>query len=305
MPSSILVATNVRLHVRLIGSAHNPALLMIQGLGMQMTDWPGALLTALSQHRRVILFDNRDYGRSSSCGPAIDPTLREADYPFAPVSPAKAPYSLHDMAADALGLMDALRIERADVLGFSMGGMIAQIMAARYPDRVRKLVSLMSSGGQASLPADTPGAQALAWMIVHVPDRAQLIRQMTGAQSLWSGPHHEIDATAAARRLELSYRRCYRPAAIHRQALAYASAGDRSALLRRVRCPSLVIHGVADPIIPLSFAEAAARLIPGARLLTLPDAGHDLHPALLPRICTAIRDHLDSAADLGSAHVSS
>ena len=304
MPS-ILIATNVRLHVRLIGSAHNPALLMIQGLGMQITDWPRALLTALSQHHRLILFDNRDYGRSSPCGPAIDPALREADYPFAAVSPADAAYSLHDMAADALGLLDALRIERADVLGFSMGGMIAQILAARCPDRVRALVSLMSSGGQAFLPAGTPGARALARMIVHVPDRARLIRHMTAAQSLWSGPHHAIDAAAVARHLELSYRRCYRPAAVHRQAVAYASAGDRSDLLRRIRCPSLVIHGAADPIIPLPFAETAARLIPGARLLTLPDAAHDLHPALLPRLSAAIRDHLGAAADLGRANVAS
>jgi pimeloyl-ACP methyl ester carboxylesterase len=301
MPA-ILVANNTRLHVRLVGPAHGPALLMIQGLGMQMTDWPRALLAALSQHHRLVLFDNRDYGRSTSCGPAIDPALREADYPFAPVPQAKAPYSLHDMAADALGLMDALRIDCADVLGFSMGGMIAQIMAAQHPDRVRSLVSLMSSGGQAALPADTLGSQALARMIVHVPDRARLIRQMTAAQRLWSGPHYEIDPNAVARHLELSYRRCYRPAAIHRQALAYASAGDRSDLLRRIRCPSLVIHGKADPIIPLCFAEAAARLIPGARLLTLSDAAHDLHPTLLPRLSAAIRDHLGSASDMRFIH---
>lgn len=301
MPT-ILVANNTRLHVRLAGPTHMPALLMIQGLGMQITDWPWVLLAALSQHRRLILLDNRDYGRSGPCGPAIDPALREADYPFVPVSPVKAPYSLYDMAADALGLMDALRIERADVLGFSMGGMIAQIMAAQCPDRVRSLVSLMSSGGQPSLPADTPGARALARMIVHVPDRARLIRHMIAAQRLWSGPHHETDANAIARHLERSYRRCYRPAAIHRQALAYASAGERSDLLRRIQCPSLVIHGEADPVIPLSFAEAAARLIPGSRLVTLPDAAHDLHPALLPRLWAAILDHLASAVDRRPVH---
>lgn len=293
----ISVADDTRLHARLIGPAHRPALLMIQGLGMQATDWPRALLGALAAHRCLILFDNRDYGRSSLCGPAIDPTLRETDYPFAPIAPTEAPYSLHDMAVDALRLLDALRIERADVLGFSMGGMIGQIMAAQWPGRVRALVSLMSSGGQAVLPADTPGARALARMIVHVPDRARLIRLMTDAQRLWSGPHHAIAAKAVARHLELGYRRCYRPAAIHRQAVAYASAGDRSDLLRRIRCRSLVIHGAADPVIPLSFAEAAARLIPGSHMLTLPDGAHDLHPALLPRLSAAILAHLGTAAD--------
>lgn len=300
MPS--ILANNKRLHVRLVGPAYKPALLMIQGLGMQMTDWPRALLAGLSQQHRLILFDNRDYGRSGLCGPAIDPALRETDYPFAPVSPAKVPYSLYDMAADALGLMDALCIERADVVGFSMGGMIAQIMAAQRPDRVRSLVSLMSSGGQAALPAHTSGAHALARMIVHVPDRARLIAQMTAAQLLWSGPHHQINAKVVARHLEFSYRRCYRPAAIHRQALAYASAGERSDLLRRIQCPSLVIHGEADPVIPLSFAEAAARLIPRSRFIALPDAAHDLHPEVLPRISAAILDHLDASREARLVH---
>lgn len=296
MPA-ILLANGTRLHVRLIGPAHRPALLMIQGLGMQITDWPRALLVALSQHHRLVLFDNRDYGRSSPCGPAIDASLREVDYPSAPVPPGDAPYSLYDMAADALGLLEALGIERADLLGFSLGGMIAQIIAARHPDRVRSLVSLMSSGGQPVLPAGTPGARSLARMIVHVPARGRLIRQMTAAQRLWSGPHHTIEPALIARHLELSYRRCYRPAAIHRQALAYASAGDRSGLLRCIACPTLVIHGEADPIIPLPFAEAAARLIAGSRFMALADAAHDLHPALLPRLSAAIRDHLASTAE--------
>ncbi|WP_119303796.1 alpha/beta fold hydrolase [Dongia deserti] len=297
MPA-IVIGSSMRLHVRMIGSADHSPLLLIQGLGMQMTDWPGTLLAALSQHHRLVLFDNRDYGRSSPCGPAIDPALRESDYPFAPVAPERAPYSLYDMAADALSLLDALRIDSAHVMGFSMGGMIAQIMAAQWPDRVRSLVSLMSSGGQPVLLDDMPGAQFLARMIVHVPDRARLIRRMVAAQSAWTGPHHVIDPRIVVRRLELGYRRCYRPAAIHRQALAYASAGDRSSLLRCIRCPSLVIHGGADPIIPLAFAEAAARLIPGASLMVLPDAAHDLHPAVVPRLSAAILAHLAVAAPI-------
>ncbi len=302
MPAT-LVANKTRLHVRLIGAAQQPTLLMIQGLGMQLTDWPRALLAALSQHYRLVVFDNRDYGRSSLHGPAIDSALRESDFPFASVPPGQAPYSLHDMAADAFGLMDMLRIERAHVLGFSMGGMIAQIMAAQHPDRVCSLVSLMSSGGQAALPANGPGSRALAQMIVHVADRVRLIQHMIAAQRIWAGPHHEIERKTVARHLELSYRRCYRPAGIHRQALAHASAGDRSDLLQRIRCPSLVIHGEADPIIPSSFAETAARLIAGSRLIMLPDAAHDLHPALLPRLSAAILAHLRAADEAGLVHL--
>jgi pimeloyl-ACP methyl ester carboxylesterase len=296
MPT-IRAANSTHLHVRLVGPERAPALLMIQGLGMQMTDWPRALLIALAERYRLVLFDNRDYGRSSPCGPAIDPSLSEADYPFAPVSPSDAPHSLYDMAADVLGLLDALQIERAHVLGFSMGGMIAQILAAQQPDRVCSLISLMSSGGQAILPATVPASRTLARMIVHVPDRVHLICQMVAAQRVWSGPRHAIDPQRAARHMELSCRRCYRPAAIYRQALAYASAGARFDLLRRIHCPALVIHGELDPVIPLTFAETARQLIPRSRFIALPDAAHDLHPAVLPRVSAAILDHLDSAKE--------
>ena len=289
-------ANATQLHVRLIGPAHAPALLMIQGLGMQLTDWPRALLAALAARYRLILFDNRDYGRSAPCGPATDPALGTADYPFAPVPPSGASYSLQDMVADALGLLDALHIERAHVLGFSMGGMIAQILAARYPDRVRSLISLMSSGGQAVLPPTIPAARTLAQMIVHVADRGRLVRQMIAAQQVWSGPRHAIDPNRVARHLELSFRRCYRPAGIYRQALAYASAGTRFDLLRRIHSPALVIHGALDPVIPLAFAETAWRLMPGSHHLVLPDAAHDLHPDILPRVAEAVLGHLDIAA---------
>ena len=294
MPT-IRVANDTRLHVRLIGPENAPALLMIQGLGMQSTDWPRSLLAALAVRYRLILFDNRDYGRSSACGPAVDPALCEGDYPFLPIAPQAAPYSLHDMAADAVGLLDALRIAEAHVLGFSMGGMIAQILAAQHPGRVRSLTSLMSSAGQAVLPASIPAAWTLAQMIVDVPDRAQLIGRAVAAQCVWSGPCHAIDADRVARRSMLGFRRCYRPAAVFRQALAYASAGERFDLLRRIRCPTLVIHGALDPVIPLAFAVAARDLIPGSRLVTLPDAAHDLHPAVLSRLRAAILDHLHVA----------
>jgi len=276
-----LLANNIRLHLRELGPRGAPALLLVQGLGMQITDWPQALLNRLARRYRVILFDNRDYGRSQLCGPAIDPALSEADYPFAPVALERAIYSLRDMALDTLGVLDALGIAHAHVLGFSMGGMIAQMLAALHPGRVLSLVSLMSSGGQAVIPAavipvDAPAARALARMIVHVPDRAGLIAQSLEAAQIWAGPHHVLDAKRAARHIELGLRRCYRPAAIHRQALAYASAGERFALLRRIACPTLILHGGADPLIPPAFARQAHLLIPGSRFLVLPDAAHDL-----------------------------
>lgn len=299
-PMPLIRANNeIHLRIRSLGSQRRPALLMIQGLGMQITDWPRALLAELAGHHRLILFDNRDYGRSSPCGRAGDPALTEADYPFEPVPTSRAPYSLFDMAADAIGLLDALQIECAHVLGFSLGGMVAQLLAAGHPDRVLSLVSLMSSGGQAVLPASIPAARTLSQMIVHTMDRAHLIQQMVAAQRVWSGPRHEIDANRVARHLDLGYRRCYRPAAIYRQALAYASAGERFDLLRRIRCPTLIIHGEIDPIIPLGFAERASQLIPGSRFMAIPDAAHDLHPALLPRISAAVRDHLEFSGQDG------
>lgn len=286
-----IVANSMRLHVRVIAPRAAPAALpalLIQGLGMQVTDWPRAMLTALARDRRVILFDNRDYGRSQPCGPAIDPALREADYPFAPVAAGRAPYSLFDMADDALGVLDVLGVRRAHVVGFSLGGMVAQILAARHPARVASLVSLMSSGGQAAIPAEVPAAQPLARMIVHQPDRGALIAQAIAAQRIWSGPGAPFDARRAARHAMLSYRRCYRPAAIHRQALAYAAAGERFDLLRRIRVPTLIAHGALDPVIPPAFARVAQRLIAGSRLIELPDAAHDLGGAVAAAIAPEI-----------------
>jgi pimeloyl-ACP methyl ester carboxylesterase len=271
-----LLANDIRLHVRELGPRGAPALLLVQGLGMQVTDWPRALLRRLAQRNHLILFDNRDYGRSQLCGPAIDPALRAADYPFAPVAPERTSYALSDMAQDALGVLDALGIARAHLLGFSLGGMIAQMVAALHPDRVLSLTSLMSSGGQAALPPDVPAARELARMIVHVSDRRHRLARALAAAQIWAGPYCPIDRVRAARHLDLNDRRCYRPAAVHRQALAYASAGERSLLLRCIACPTLILHGDADPVIPLSFARRAHELIPRSRFMVLPGAAHDL-----------------------------
>ncbi|HEX6120995.1 MAG TPA: alpha/beta hydrolase [Dongiaceae bacterium] len=289
----LITANGVALRARILGPSAAPALLMIQGLGMQLTDWPRALLARLAERYRVVLYDNRDYGRSQLCGPAVDRSLRAADYPFEPVPPERAPYSLYDLAEDARALLDALEIECAHVAGFSLGGMIAQVLAARHPHRVRSLTSLMSSMGQPVLPASAPAAHLLARMIVHVPDRAQLIAQSLAAQRVWAGDAHGIDAAKSARHFDLNYRRCYRPAAIHRQAFAYASAGERSGLLRTIRCPILVVHGEHDPLIPPAYAMEARHLLPQSRLLLLPDGAHDLHPALLPRLAAAMLDHFE------------
>jgi pimeloyl-ACP methyl ester carboxylesterase len=286
-----ITANGVALRARILGPSAAPALLMIQGLGMQLTDWPRALLGRLAERYRVVLYDNRDYGRSRPCGTAIDRSLCEADYPFEPVPPERAPYTLYDLAEDARALLDALEIGCAHVAGFSLGGMIAQVLAARHPHRVRSLTSLMSSMGQPVLPATAPAARLLARMIIHVPDRAQLIVQSLAAHRVWAGDAHGIDAAKTARHFDLSFRRCYRPAAIHRQALAYASAGDRSSLLSMIRCPTLVVHGERDPLIPPAYAMEARHLLPQSRLLLLSDGAHDLHPALLPRLGTAMLDH--------------
>ncbi|HET6620516.1 MAG TPA: alpha/beta hydrolase [Dongiaceae bacterium] len=298
----VIAANGVALRARIFGPSGAPALLMIQGLGMQLTDWPRPLLARLAERYRIVLYDNRDYGRSQPCGPAIDRSLCAADYPFEPVPPERAPYSLYDLAEDARALLNAFGIERAHVAGFSLGGMIAQVLAARHPHRVRSLTSLMSSMGQPVLPASAPAARLLGQMIVDVPDRTRLVAQSLAAQRVWAGGAHGIDAAKAARHFALSYRRCYRPAAIYRQALAYASAGERSGLLRAIRCPTLVIHGERDPLIPPAYALEARRLVPEARILLLPDGSHDLHPALLPRLATAMLDHLarsDAAMRLG------
>jgi proline iminopeptidase len=284
------------LHTETIGDDRAAPVLLIQGLAQQLTDWPSELIAALAAHHRVILCDNRDAGLSPLYGPALDPALRESDFPTADGPVSDAPYTLHDMAEDARAALDRLGIAQVHVVGYSMGGLIAQILAARYPARVRSLVSLMSADGAPWIESTPAAWSAMARSITCGGDMASRLDMLTGDAAIYRGPYLGFERAEMRRHVASALQRADRPAGIYRQALAVRGSGDRRDLLRRIGCPTLVVHGAADPVIAPAQGRRAAALIPHARLEILDRAGHDFAPEVTARLATLLPAFLSQAA---------
>jgi pimeloyl-ACP methyl ester carboxylesterase len=273
------------------GEASNPTALLIMGLGTQMVAWPEDFCRALAASGlHVVRFDNRDAGRSTHFGgrPATIPQLLMR-------SRRAASYSLADMADDAAGLLHALSLAPAHVIGASMGGMIAQTLAARHPDSVRSLVSVMSNTG--SLRSGQPALRVYSIFLRRAPrEREAAIKHMERVFGLIGSPSYRDEDRADVRAIcEASFDRDSDPHGSGRQLAAIIAAGDRTAELRRIAAPTLVIHGAADPLVAPSGGRATARAIPGAQLLMVPGMGHDLPRALWPQLTDAIASHTQQA----------
>ena len=248
-------------------------LLMVMGLGAQLVDWPADLLDELAGRGfRVISFDNRDSGLSSEMS-GRPPTVRELARSVALRRPIRSEYVLSDMAADAFGLLDALGIGEAHVVGASMGGMIAQTMAAEQGARVRSLSSIMSTTGNRRVGQPTPSV-IRRWLRrpPASPDTAVDVAVETFRHIC--GP--TFDENEFRRLAEASVARSYRPAGTARQLAAVIASGDRTEALRRLDVPTLVVHGLLDPLVRPSGGIATAKAIPGSRLLMFNDMAHDL-----------------------------
>ena len=275
------------------GDPAAPPVLLVMGLGMQLTDWPREFVDGLVDAGfYVIRFDNRDSGLSSQLDRFGAPNLPLAYLKSLLGWPLKSPYGLDDMAADALGLLDALGIVQAHVIGASMGGMIAQVLAARHPRRVLTLTSIMSSSGRRGLPGPAPAARKAMLRRPNLRDRALVVAHMTELWRVIGSPAYPTPARIVRERVEASLQRASRPAGTARQMVAIAASGDRSALLATVSCPALVIHGAADSLLPLAAGLDTARAIPGARMEVIEGMGHDLPPQLIERLVALIDGHL-------------
>ena len=279
------------------GDKDAPPLLLIMGLGTQMVAWPEDFCGDLaSQGFRVIRFDNRDIGLSQK----IDGAPRYS-VPFALAKAwlgwkVRSPYSLDDMAADAVGLLDALGIRKAHIVGASMGGMIAQVVAAKYPERCISLVSIMSTSGARNLPG--PKREAFAGLREKRPpasDREGTIRFGMKALRAIGSPGYPPDEEELRAAVTRSVDRSVHPAGFVRQFLAVLAHGSRAELLKTIRVPTLVLHGEADPLVPVEGGRDTARLIPGAAIKTFPGWGHDLPKELLPQLTAAIVEHCKAA----------
>jgi pimeloyl-ACP methyl ester carboxylesterase len=279
------------------GSAKRPPVILIMGLGLQLVSWPPALIDALvDAGYRAIVFDNRDIGLSSS-GPlpnyTAPPRAMLAHLLHRSFIP---PYRIADMAADTLALADALHLERFAVIGVSLGGMVGQMLAARAPERASSLVSIMSSAGPRTAPWPNP---SLLWRFLQRPPRgsnfAATLTHFVGLMQMLGHIRDPDELAALRERLTRSLRRAYNPVGAVRQLLAVMADPDRSDEVRRIRCPTLIIHGADDPLIPVRAAYHLARLLPQARLEVLPKLGHYLPAAALPELARLTIEHLRSA----------
>jgi pimeloyl-ACP methyl ester carboxylesterase len=291
------VGGGVTLCYETFGSESDPTALLIMGLGTQMIAWHASFCEALAERGfYVVRFDNRDIGRSThmrGAPPTIAQILRR--------SRRAAHYTLADMAQDAAGLLDELRLGPAHVIGASMGGMIAQTLAARHPAQVRSLVSIMSSTG--SRWSGQPAFRVYSAFLRRAPAERDAfiahIERLFGTIGSRRLPRDldEIRVLAAE-----SYDRDRDPFGPLRQLAAILASGDRTPELRRITAPTLVIHGAADPLVATSGGRATARAIPGAKLMIIEDMGHDLPRVLWPRLIEAIATHAMRAGDAPQRH---
>ncbi|MFJ3669191.1 alpha/beta fold hydrolase [Streptomyces sp. NPDC090106] len=285
----------IRLCYRVDGTADGDPVLLVGGIGFDLSAWPGTLVSGLTgRGLRVVRFDNRDCGRSSTVDAPAPPTLRLMTGTL-----REAPYDLADMAGDAVGLLDHLGIGRAHVVGMSMGGMIAQTLAARHPDRVASLTSVFSTTGHPRV-----GRTALSTMLMLGRPPART-RQAAVAREVALRRHiasrgFPFDAEEARRSVTASQARLEAGvdprARLSRQIAAIRVSGDRTAELRRVLAPTLVVHGDDDRMVHPSGGAATLHAITGARLRIVPGMGHDFAAPLVPRIVELVGEHVRTVA---------
>ena len=282
------IATNsIELYYESYGAASAPAVLLIMGLGSQLTRWNIELCDSLvARGFRVIRFDNRDCGLSTRCDGLPLPDLGAA-LRGGPLS--VLPYSLETMAADSIGLLDALEIDQAHLVGASMGAGIAEIMAARYPDRVVSLTSIMSSSGNPGLPPPTAAAaMALFAPMPASRDRATIVADAIARYLPIASPDYPTPLEELQRMFGEEFDRGFYPQGVARQLGAILASGDRRPLLRSITCPTVVLHGRNDPLIQVACGEDVAKNIPNAELRVIDGMGHDFPVALTETFADAI-----------------
>ena len=290
-------ANGIELHYEEHGNPSDPAMLLIMGFGAQLTLWPDELVEALaSEGFRVIRYDNRDIGLSHKFDGVKAPGLVKMTLMSKLGLTPRVPYTLADMAADGVGLLDALGIDKAHIVGASMGGMIAQHLAAKYPGRCLSFTQIFSTTGDPKLPAAKKEAlQALVTRPKSDAEDALVEHGIMLARTIGS-PAYPSPEDRLRERTLTSVRRSFYPQGPTRHLSAIVADGDRSAMLRDISVPTLVLHGEDDPLVPCEGGRATAECIPGAKLKTIPGWGHDLPLELVDHLARDIADHAKNSA---------
>jgi pimeloyl-ACP methyl ester carboxylesterase len=282
----------VKLAYQSIGRRSDPVLLLIMGLGGQLIHWPDEVVQSLCQQGfRVIRFDNRDVGLSTWAKAPGSRNLGVEVLRYKLGISVDAPYSLRDMAGDALHLMDALGVQRFHVLGASMGGMIAQHLADLAPARVQSLTLVMTSSGAQGLPApDNHLLQLLARR--EAPNRQAALEQQADLLAALGSPKVQDDRQALLQQAQIAYDRAFNPEGVQRQLLAILAEPSRVELLNRLRVPTLVVHGTADPLLPVMHGVHVAAHIQGSQLQLIPGLAHRFQEAFKEPLLAAVLPYL-------------
>jgi pimeloyl-ACP methyl ester carboxylesterase len=295
-PPQIARANGIDLCYEIFGDANAEPMVLIMGLGAQMIHWEDDFCRQLAARGfRVIRFDNRDIGKSSHLSGGSRITLAEfLKLKFLKI-PVAAPYKLRDMAEDTVGLMDALGIKSAHVVGLSMGGMIAQEIAISHPQRVRSLISIMSTTGNPKIPPPTRQASAVL-MAPPVTTRDEYLARFAQTWKVLRVGSFPEDEALDRSRAERTFERGLNPAGVGRQLRAILASGSRKEWLRQVKAPTLVIHGTVDPLVHPAGGKDTAASIPGAKLLMIEGMGHALPIPMWPQIIDAVDKHAHAAS---------
>ena len=274
------------------GARANPRVLFIHGLGCQLVQWPESLLEGIVHAGYcAVLLDNRDAGLSTGPeepAPSVEALLMARDNPAA----LPASYTLSDMAADVVALLDHLGQGGAHVIGLSMGGMISQRLAIEHPERVYSLTSIMSSTGNPDLPGPTDETIGGLIQAIATADTETAIAQSIQTAKIFGGPHYDSEVHGIGRFARIAVERAHRPDGVTRQLAAILTAEDRRADLAKMDVPTLVIHGNADPLVPVEAGRDTAEAIPGAEYLEIDKLGHDLPEPVIGQIVEAITSHI-------------
>lgn len=292
VPTERVELAQVSLAYQSIGRRSDPALLLVMGLGGQLIHWPDEVVAALcEQGFRVIRYDNRDVGLSAWNQPPVSANLTYEVLRYKLGLPVSAPYTLTDMAEDGLGLMDALQVRHFHVLGVSMGGMIAQHLADLAPQRVESLTLIMSSSGASGLPAPNP---ALVEQLARrgAPNRDAAIEQQADLLAALGSPQVMDDRQVLLQQAAASYDRAFNPDGVKRQIMAILAEPSRVELLNRLRLPALVVHGTADPLLPVMHGVHLAAHIQGSQLRLIPGLAHRFQEPFKAPLLEAVLPYL-------------
>ncbi|MDO9562611.1 MAG: alpha/beta hydrolase [Bradyrhizobium sp.] len=288
-------ANGIEIEYETFGSRKDPALLLIMGLGAQLTLWPESLCEGLAGRGFfVVRYDNRDVGLSTDFERWGVPDLMGAFAKLMKGEKVETPYLLADMAADATGLLDALEIDRAHMVGASMGGMIAQEIAISFPQRVRSLTSIMSTTGNPRVPPPTREASAML-MAPPPTTKEEYLKRFAQTWKVLRVGSFPLDEAKDLERAERTFERGLNPNGVGRQLRAILASGSRKQRLHAVKAPTLVIHGTVDPLVRPEGGKDTAASIPGAKLLMIEGMGHAIPIPMWPQIIDAIDKHAHGA----------